>query len=214
MAPRSPRPSWRCSSVGCLSAPGVAAGKRLSWVSVPSSRPQQEESTYPGDSQLPVRSALRFSQPLGGLLLFLPRGLVSCRNRVQGSALQGFSLQGSRLTSSDRLALMALAPELLTIAVASDGAQPARSPPGPSSTRGVRLPCAAVRPSQGPVPLMGFRPLPGSPSSCRGDGFPSPPLMPLAPGLSTPKGFIPLAGLQRLAEQEARLASFESCRPA
>ena len=54
-----------------------------------------------GDPNLPLRSALRFSQPLGGLLRRRFRGLVSSRSHVQGSsrAVQGFLpiRSGSRL---------------------------------------------------------------------------------------------------------------------
>jgi hypothetical protein len=46
-----------------------------------------------GSPNLPLRSARRFSQPLGGLLRRRLRGLVSSRSHVQGSlhnAVQGF----------------------------------------------------------------------------------------------------------------------------
>jgi hypothetical protein len=47
-----------------------------------------------GDPDLPLRSALRLSQPLGGLLRQRLRGLVSSRSHVQGFMLvpsRGFS---------------------------------------------------------------------------------------------------------------------------
>jgi hypothetical protein len=56
-----------------------------------------------GDPILPLRSALRFSQPRGGLLRRRIRGLVSSRSHVQGSffAVQGLLpiRSGSRLVA-------------------------------------------------------------------------------------------------------------------
>jgi hypothetical protein len=80
-------------------------------------------------------------------------------------------------------------------------------------------------PSQGLDPLMGFPPLPGPHPSCRGESL----RLSSAHALSPPgsltrllrpreafagKLVVPSVGLQRVAEQEVRLASFESCRPA
>jgi hypothetical protein len=73
---------------------------------------------------------------------------------------------------------------------------------------------------------MGFFPLPGPHPSCRGEGSRLSSAHALSPPGSLPKPCsgpeeplpawlaVPLVGLQRVAEQEVRLASFESCRPA
>jgi hypothetical protein len=84
----------------------IRSGSRLSWGLTPSSRQKLRESTWlpgtiahPGPARAPprstLRSALRLSQPRGGLLLPRPCGLVSCHCHVQGLSLQGLSLQGS-----------------------------------------------------------------------------------------------------------------------
>jgi hypothetical protein len=57
----------------------------------PSSRRCPVESTGAEDPSLPLRSVLRFSQPLDGLLHHRHRGLVSSRSHVQGSPYRGFS---------------------------------------------------------------------------------------------------------------------------
>jgi hypothetical protein len=57
----------------------------------PSSRRYPVESTGAGDPRLPLRSVLRFSRPLDGLLHHRYRGLVSSRSHVQGSPFRGFS---------------------------------------------------------------------------------------------------------------------------
>jgi hypothetical protein len=43
----------------------------------------------PGGPKLPVRAALRLSQPLDGLILAQPCGLVSCRCHLKGSGPPG-----------------------------------------------------------------------------------------------------------------------------
>jgi hypothetical protein len=80
-------------------------------------------------------------------------------------------------------------------------------------------------PSQGPDPLMGFPPLPGLHSSCRGESLRLSSAHALSPpgllarrrrprGTVASKSAVPSVGLQRIAGQEVWLASFESCRPA
>jgi hypothetical protein len=63
---------------------------RLPWGFVPPSRHQHRESTTAGNPTFRLRSALSVSHALDGLLLSLPRGLVSSRCRVRGSLLRGF----------------------------------------------------------------------------------------------------------------------------
>jgi len=88
------------------------------------------------------------------------------------------------------------------------------SPSGLSSACGVRLPCAVVRPLQGPVPLMGFWASPGFSLLLPWRRLPVSSAHALDRRARSPKEAVPWAGLQRLVGQEVRLASFESCRPA
>jgi len=67
-----------------------------------------------GKSRSPLRSALGFSQPLGGLLHPLLCGLVSSRSHVQGSSVQGFLPLRSSSGSSPAPASMPFAECALT----------------------------------------------------------------------------------------------------
>jgi hypothetical protein len=88
----------------------------------------------------------------------------------------------------------------------------------------VRLLCSDVTPHRGPIPSWDFWPLPGSQSLCRARArrlplrsCPWPEARSDAdhdPKARAGAFAVPLAGLQRIAGQGARLASFESCRPA
>jgi len=53
-------------------------------------------STSAGGSQLPLRSVLRFSQPLDGFRHLRLRGPITSRSHVQGSSVQGFLPSHSR----------------------------------------------------------------------------------------------------------------------
>jgi hypothetical protein len=79
----------RGSSKGEPSNAGLSSNSR--GVLRPFDASAQASPLHPG---LPhrVRSALRVSHPLDGLLLARTSGLVSCRKRPWGFALQGFSL--------------------------------------------------------------------------------------------------------------------------
>jgi len=71
--------------------------------SLPSSRRYPVESTCAGNPSLPLRSVLRFSQPLDGLLHHRHRGLVSSRSHVQGSPYRGFSRSAASPSRRRRL---------------------------------------------------------------------------------------------------------------
>jgi hypothetical protein len=147
----------------------------------------------PEGPKLPVRAALRLSQPLDGLLLANPCGLVSCRCHLKGLCpTGGFPFVQHSLLIGDgcppvvSLARFATRPASWTRLVSSKPRLQGLAPhEGPSSL----FRCYT---SQGPDPLMSFRPLPGLHSSCRGADFAAPPLMALAFGASAPKSFYPL----------------------
>jgi hypothetical protein len=168
----------------------------------------------PGLPTFPVRAALRLSQPLDGLLLAKPCGLVSCRCHLKGFTLQGVSPPSSSQSSSEWLyphgVSLTGTPRIpaswVTLGPEQARLQGVAPHDGPSSLLG----CYTL---QGLDPLMGFHASPRSSLLLPRSRFRSSSAHGLGLGADSEEPVLS-ADLQRLDEQEARLASFESCRPA
>jgi len=83
-------------------------------VSVPFIAVSPVASTCAGHPNLPLRSALRLSQPLDGFLRFRLRGLISSRDHVQGFSVQGFLPTRSHPGSSTGACLLDVVASALT----------------------------------------------------------------------------------------------------
>jgi len=154
---------------------------------------------------LPPPSALRFSQPLGGLLPTSPCGLVSSRWHAQAFPFRAFPFQGAvpplggLLPSCRYLRLSSSLRRRRTVDPTSGPCSPWKS---------VALRAAVNRPGARCPP--GFFPLQGSTSFGRGPRFREPPLPSLGRGRTRrPREPAP----QGLPEPKARLVSRETVDP-
>jgi len=153
-------------------------------VSSPSTSSRLRAATPPGGYQPPGTCPLSVSHALRAFLRPGPAGLVSCRSRPWGSALQGRSPLAEPRVLSDARALLGLAglPGSVPTTTAASG------PGEPSGCRG-RL--SRRRRFREPAPLQGLAPCewPCLRADCLGQPGDHDPR-----GLSLPRGFPLLVG--------------------
>jgi len=102
-------------------------------------------------------SALRFSQPLGGLHPVMPRGLVSSHKHVQASPFRGFPSPGAATARRRSFCLLAVTTRFAPLAERSTR-RPASRPcsPGESVAYRPRLSDPSARSPLGLRPLQGL----------------------------------------------------------
>jgi hypothetical protein len=194
--------------------PSGPHGKHLSWGLAPSSRSSNAESTCGNRSHaIPAFRPQVFSTSRRLTPRLCPAALFHAADtyRVLPTPSRGFPSRAAVMPRRHPI------PSCRFIL----GAQPRGEPSG-LLPRSAAPGLCSTRESVTLVRLLhlprarsphGLSPLPGLRSSCRRAAFTAPPLMPL--GLATPSEEESVSTeLQRITEQEARLASFESCRPA
>lgn len=170
---------------------------------LPPSRHQQGQFTSRPTSQVDLRSALSVSHTPDGLLLPIPRELVSSRSHVRGCLFRGFGPTTSRLTLLAKPCPHAVDDRSLRHPKAArqvrsprpQGLNPAADPLLPTSCLGLPT----------PDPLLSFHSR-GFFSEHRGDTLASPPLMTFPADSSSD----PDSGLQRIASVRPALLSPEA----
>jgi hypothetical protein len=111
----------------------------------------------------PTACASRFSQPPGAFIRPEPAGLVSCRIRSWGSALQSFLPLAQPYAVSSAVTLLTFQPSSGSCSTRESasrlsglGRSRARSSPGPFSLQGLHSPCDAS--AFAAAPLLWFAP--------------------------------------------------------